>query len=450
MKICMIGAGYVGLVSAACFSDFGWTVTCVDKDENRLAQLKSGRSPIYEPGLDALLERNMTAGRLTFTGELGPAVSGADVVFLAVGTPMRRGDGYADLSYVFSAVEEAAPHFDGFTVVTTKSTVPVGTSREIERRLKIKRPDADVAICSNPEFLREGSAIQDFTHPDRVLVGCDQARAREVMERLYKPLALRGSPVMFVDRELAELAKYAANAFLALKISFINEIADLCELVGADVQEVASAIGKDRRIGDKFLHPGPGYGGSCFPKDVSALIRTAREAKSPVSIIEQVERVNHERKLAMAVRIEAAAGGSVRDRTIAVLGVTFKPNTDDMRDAPSLVIVPMLQERGATVRAYDPQGRQQAEPLLPGVIWCDGAQEAARGADVLVILTEWNEFRALDLDAVKAAMTGKTIVDLRNVLDSGAALELGLSYQGMGRGKLASSDADRARSRLKI
>ena len=450
MKICMIGAGYVGLVSAACFSDFGWTVTCVDKDENRLAQLKSGRSPIYEPGLDALLERNMTAGRLTFTGELGPAVSGADVVFLAVGTPMRRGNGYADLSYVFSAVEEAAPHFDGFTVVTTKSTVPVGTSREIERRLKIKRPDADVAICSNPEFLREGSAIQDFTHPDRVLVGCDQARAREVMERLYKPLALRGSPVMFVDRESAELAKYAANAFLALKISFINEIADLCESVGADVQEVASAIGKDRRIGDKFLHPGPGYGGSCFPKDVSALIRTAREAKSPVSIIEQVERVNHERKLAMAVRIEAAAGGSVRDRTIAVLGVTFKPNTDDMRDAPSLVIVPMLQERGATVRAYDPQGRQQAEPLLPGVIWCDGAQEAARGADVLVILTEWNEFRALDLDAVKAAMTGKTIVDLRNVLDSGAALELGLSYQGMGRGKLASSDADRARSRLKI
>jgi UDPglucose 6-dehydrogenase len=449
MKICMIGAGYVGLVSAACFSEFGWTVTCVDKDENRSAELKAGRSPIYEPGLDALMERNMTAGRLTFTGELGPAVAGADVVFLAVGTPMRRGDGYADLSYVFSAVEEAAPHFDGFTVVTTKSTVPVGTSREIERRLKIKRPDADVAICSNPEFLREGSAIQDFTHPDRVLVGCDQARAREVMERLYKPLALRGSTVMFVDRESAELAKYAANAFLALKISFINEIADLCESIGADVQEVASAIGKDRRIGDKFLHPGPGYGGSCFPKDVSALIRTAREAKSPVSIIEQVERVNHERKLAMAVRIEAAAGGSVRDKTIAVLGVTFKPNTDDMRDAPSLVIVPMLQERGATVRACDPQGRQQAEPLLPGVIWCEGAQEAARDADVLVILTEWNEFRALDLEAVKATMAGNAVVDLRNVLDPEAALELGLSYQGMGRGKLASKNADNPRSRLK-
>jgi len=449
MKICMIGAGYVGLVSAACFSEFGWTVTCVDKDENRSAELKAGRSPIYEPGLDALMERNMTAGRLTFTGELGPAVAGADVVFLAVGTPMRRGDGYADLSYVFSAVEEAAPHFDGFTVVTTKSTVPVGTSREIERRLKIKRPDADVAICSNPEFLREGSAIQDFTHPDRVLVGCDQARAREVMERLYKPLALRGSTVMFVDRESAELAKYAANAFLALKISFINEIADLCESIGADVQEVASAIGKDRRIGDKFLHPGPGYGGSCFPKDVSALIRTAREAKSPVSIIEQVERVNHERKLAMAVRIEAAAGGSVRDKTIAVLGVTFKPNTDDMRDAPSLVIVPMLQERGATVRACDPQGRQQAEPLLPGVIWCEGAQEAARDADVLVILTEWNEFRALDLEAVKATMAGNAVVDLRNVIDPEAALELGLSYQGMGRGKLASKNADNPRSRLK-
>ncbi len=324
MKICMIGAGYVGLVSAACFSDFGWNVTCVDKDADRLADLKAGRSPIYEPGLEALMERNIKAGRLVFTDQLGPAVADADVVFLAVGTPMRRGDGYADLSYVFAAVEEAAPHFKGFTVVTTKSTVPVGTSREIERRLKAKRPDADVAICSNPEFLREGSAIQDFTHPDRVLVGTDDARAREVMERLYKPLALRGSPVMFVDRELAELAKYAANAFLALKISFINEIADVCEAVGADVQEVASAIGKDRRIGDKFLHPGPGYGGSCFPKDVSALIRTAREARSPVSIIEQVERVNHERKLAMAVRIEEAAGGSVRDKTIAVLGVDLQ------------------------------------------------------------------------------------------------------------------------------
>jgi UDPglucose 6-dehydrogenase len=441
MKICMIGAGYVGLVSAACFSDFGWTVTCVEKDASRLADLKAGRSPIYEPGLEALMERNTKAGRLLFTSELGPAVADADVVFLAVGTPMRRGDGYADLSYVFAAVEEAAPHFDGFTVVTTKSTVPVGTSREIERRLKIKRADADVAVCSNPEFLREGSAIQDFTHPDRVLVGTDDARAREVMERLYKPLALRGSPVMFVDRESAELAKYAANAFLALKISFINEIADLCEVVGADVHEVASAIGKDRRIGDKFLHPGPGYGGSCFPKDVSALIRTAREAKSPVSIIEQVERVNLERKLAMAVRIEAAAGGSVRGKTIAVLGVTFKPNTDDMRDAPSLVIIPRLQERGATVRACDPQGRRQAEPLLPDVVWCESAEETAQGADILVVITEWNEFRALDLETIKGLMTGTTIVDLRNVFEPDVALELGLDYSGIGRGKAAAVKA---------
>lgn len=435
MKICMIGAGYVGLVSAACFSDFGWTVMCVDKDPDRLAALKAGQSPIYEPGLEALMERNVRAGRLVFTDDLKTAVADADVVFLAVGTPMRRGDGYADLSYVFSAVEEAAQYLDGFTVITTKSTVPVGTSREIERRLKAKRPDADVAVCSNPEFLREGSAIQDFTHPDRVLVGTDDPRAREVMERLYKPLALRGSPVMFVERESAELAKYAANAFLALKISFINEIADVCEAVGADVQEVASAIGRDRRIGDKFLHPGPGYGGSCFPKDVSALIRTAREARSPVSIIEQVERVNHERKLAMAVRIEAAAGGSVRDKTVAVLGVTFKPNTDDMRDAPSLLIVPMLQERGATVRACDPQGRRQAEPLLPGVTWCESAEEAANEADVLVIVTEWNEFRALDLEEIKSRMAGSTIVDLRNVLDPASVRDLGIAYTGIGRRK---------------
>jgi UDPglucose 6-dehydrogenase len=435
MKICMFGAGYVGLVSAACFSDFGWTVTCVDKDPDRLAALKAGQSPIYEPGLEALMERNVRAGRLVFTDDLKTAVADADVVFLAVGTPMRRGDGYADLSYVFSAVEEAAQYLDGFTVITTKSTVPVGTSREIERRLKAKRPDADVAICSNPEFLREGSAIQDFTHPDRVLVGTDDPRAREVMERLYKPLALRGSPVMFVERESAELAKYAANAFLALKISFINEIADVCEAVGADVQEVASAIGRDRRIGDKFLHPGPGYGGSCFPKDVSALIRTAREARSPVSIIEQVERVNHERKLAMAVRIEAAAGGSVRDKTVAVLGVTFKPNTDDMRDAPSLLIVPMLQERGATVRACDPQGRRQAEPLLPGVTWCESAEEAANKADVLVIVTEWNEFRALNLEEIKSRMAGSTIVDLRNVLDPASVRDLGIAYTGIGRRK---------------
>ena len=433
MKICMIGAGYVGLVSGACFSEFGWNVVCVDKDISRLDMLNAGRSPIYEPGLDDLMQRNMRAKRLVFTSDLAMAVKGADVVFLAVGTPMRRGDGYADLSYVYKAVEDMAPHITATTVVTTKSTVPVGTSREIERRLKALRPDLDVAICSNPEFLREGSAIQDFTHPDRVLVGTDSAHAREVMDRLYKPLALRGSPVMFVARESAELAKYAANAFLAMKISFINEIADLCEAVGGDVQEVASAIGKDRRIGDKFLHPGPGYGGSCFPKDVSALIRTGREHKAPISIIEQVERVNHERKIAMTGRIEQAAGNNLRGKTIAILGVTFKPNTDDMRDAPSLVIVPMLQERGATVRAYDPQGQKHAVEMLPDVTWCDNALDAVRGADVLAILTEWNEFRAIDLVQARSRMNGNAIVDLRNVVSPAAAREAGFTYSGIGR-----------------
>jgi UDPglucose 6-dehydrogenase len=431
----MIGAGYVGLVSAACFSEFGWTVTCVDKDASRLDELKAGKSPIYEPGLDDLLQRNMEAKRLVFTSDLGGAAVNADIVLLAVGTPMRRGDGYADLSYVYAAVEELAPHLNGFTVIVTKSTVPVGTSREIERRLRAIRADADFAVCSNPEFLREGSAIQDFMHPDRVLVGADDDRARELMGRLYQPLALRNAPVMFVGRESAELAKYAANSFLALKISFINEVADLCEELGADVQEVASAIGKDRRIGDKFLHPGPGYGGSCFPKDVSALIRTGREAKSPLSIIEQVERVNHERKIAMTSRIEAAGGGSLRGKTVAILGVTFKPNTDDMRDAPSLVIVPMLQERGASVRAYDPQGRKHGEPLLPGVDWSASALDAADGADILVIVTEWNEFRALDLAAVKAKMRTPVLVDLRNVFAPELAEAGGFTYSGIGRGK---------------
>jgi len=433
VKICMIGAGYVGLVSAACFSEFGWTVACIDKDADRVAALKRGEVPIYEPGLDDLLERNIKAGRLSFSVDLAAAVADADIVFLAVGTPMRRGDGHADLSYVHSAVADLAPHLKNFTVVTTKSTVPVGTSRDIEKRLRTLRPDADFAVCSNPEFLREGSAIQDFTHPDRVLVGADEPRAREVMERLYKPLSLRNAPVIFTSRESAELAKYAGNAFLALKVSFINEIADLCEEIGADVQEVATAIGKDRRIGDKFLHPGPGYGGSCFPKDVSALVRTAREARSPVSIVEQVQRVNDERKIAMSSRIERALGGSVAGKTIAVLGVTFKPNTDDMREAPSLVIVPMLQERGAIVRAFDPQGRPHAEPLLPGVDWCTGALDAARDADAAVVLTEWNEFRALDLKALKAAMKGRALVDLRNVFQPREAELAGFVYSGIGR-----------------
>ena len=433
MKICMIGAGYVGLVSAVCFAEFGWTVVCVDKDRDRVEGLKSGRVPIYEPGLDELLARTLRSGRLSFSNDLRPAVAEADIVFLAVGTPMRRGDGYADLSFVYKAVEELAPHLAGFTVVTTKSTVPVGTSREISRRLKALRPDAEFAVCSNPEFLREGSAIQDFTHPDRVLVGADDDRARDVMERLYKPLAIRNAPVMFVSPESAELAKYAANAFLAMKISFINEVADLCERTGADVQQVATAIGKDRRIGDKFLHPGPGYGGSCFPKDVSALIRIGREAKAPVSLVEQVQRVNDERKIAMAHRVIDAAGGSVADKVIAVLGVTFKPNTDDMRDAPSLIIVPMLQERGARVRVYDPQGRRHGEELLPGVDWSASATDAAHGADVLVIITEWNEFRALDLGAVAARMRGKCVVDLRNVFQPKEARTAGLDYIGIGR-----------------
>jgi UDPglucose 6-dehydrogenase len=432
----MIGAGYVGLVSAACFADFGWTVTCVDKDRERVAKLKKGQMPIYEPGLDELVERNRAAGRIHFSSSVPDSVRDADVVFLAVGTPMRRGDGYADLTYIFAAVEELAPNISDLMVIATKSTVPVGTSREIERRLKALRPDGDFAVCSNPEFLREGSAIRDFTHPDRVLVGCDSVHGRKVMERLYEPLALRKAPIIFVSRESAELAKYAANAFLAMKVTFVNEIADLCEAVGADVQEVAAAIGADGRIGQKFLHAGPGYGGSCFPKDVTALIRTAREAKSPLSIVEQVEKVNTERKISMAARIEEAAGGSLRDKVIAVLGVTFKPNTDDMREAPSLVLFPMLQARGAQVRACDPQGRAKGEELLPCVEWYDGAHDAVAGADVLVVLTEWNEFRAVDLNEMRKLMRGNVLVDLRNVYQQALATEAGFVYRGIGRGRL--------------
>jgi UDPglucose 6-dehydrogenase len=429
----MIGAGYVGLVSAACFSEFGWTVACIDKDGSRIEQLRQGRVPIYEPRLDELLERNLRMGRISFSTELAEAVRGADLVFLAVGTPMRRGDGHADLSFVFQAVEDLAPHLNGFTVIATKSTVPVGTSREIERRLKALRPDADFALCSNPEFLREGSAIYDFTHPDRVLVGCDDPRAQALMDRLYKPIALRNAPVMFVSRESAELAKYTANAFLAMKISFINEVADLCEAVGADVQQVATAIGADGRIGDKFLHPGPGYGGSCFPKDVAALIRTAREARSPLSLIEQVQTVNSERKIAMALRIERAAGGSLAGKAVAVLGLAFKPDTDDVREAPSLTLIPMLQERGAFVRAYDPHARENAELLLPGVVWCGSALEAAEQADIAVVLTEWNEFRALNLDSLKARMRGDVLVDLRNVYLPAQASAAGFTYASIGR-----------------
>jgi UDPglucose 6-dehydrogenase len=433
LKIGMIGAGYVGLVSAACFSEFGWTVTCVDQDKDRISQLQAGKVPIYEPELDDLLERNLADDRISFSTDLETAVLEADLVFLAVGTPMRRGDGYADLSYVYQAVEDITPHLTGFTVITTKSTVPVGTSREIERRIRALRDDVDIAVCSNPEFLREGSAIQDFTHPDRVLIGCDDDRARAVMERVYRPLTLRNAPLVFTSRESAELAKYAANAFLAMKISFINEVADLCEQVGADVQEVASAIGGDGRIGGKFLHPGPGYGGSCFPKDVAALIRTAREAKAPLSLIEQVDKVNSERKIAMASRVEAAVDGDLRGKTVGVLGVTFKPNTDDMRESPSLVVIPMLQERGATVRAYDPKGMPNAREILDNVEWCENALEAGEGADAIVVLTEWNEFRGLDLGDLKNRMKGNALVDLRNIYGEETARQAGLAYSSIGR-----------------
>ena len=433
VNICMIGVGYVGLVSGACFSEFGWDVTCVDTDKSRVDMLNRGEIPIFEPGLDVMVKRNHEAGRISFTTDIADAARQADLIFLAVGTPMRRGDGHADLSYVYSALEDLAPHLEGFTVITTKSTVPVGTSREIERRLKELRPDADYAICSNPEFLREGSAIQDFTHPDRVLVGFDDPRAREVMEQVYQPLAVRKSPVIFVSRESAELAKYAANAFLAMKISFINEISDLCESVGADVQEVAGAIGADNRIGDKFLHPGPGYGGSCFPKDVSALIRIAREHKSPVSLIEQVQVVNDERKIAMTTRIKDVFDGDVRGKTIGVLGVTFKPNTDDMRDAPSLIILPMLIERGAKVQAFDPEGRENASALIEGVTWCDHPTDVANNADALLVLTEWNEFRALNLKKMKKAMAGDKLIDLRNIYSEEQAASAGLGYWSIGR-----------------
>jgi UDPglucose 6-dehydrogenase len=429
----MIGAGYVGLVSAACFTEFGYTVTCVDKDANRVARLNKGELPIYEPGLDQLMERNVAAGRLHFSTTLASAVRQADLVFLAVGTPMRRGDGYADLTYIFEAVEEAAPYLTASSVIATKSTVPVGTSRDIERRLRELRPDLEIVVCSNPEFLREGSAIQDFTHPDRVLIGCEAGRGREMMARLYRPLALRKAPVVFVSPESAELAKYAANAFLAMKVTFINEIADLCEAVGADVQEVAMAVGADGRIGTKFLHAGPGYGGSCFPKDVTALIRTAREARSPLSLVEQVDKVNAERKIAMAGRVESALEGSVRGKTIGVLGVTFKPNTDDMREAPSLVIVPMLQARGARIRIYDPQGCSKAKDLLSEVEWCESALDVAAGAHGIVVLTEWNEFRALDLKQMRTLMVGNALVDLRNMYPETLAEEAGFVYYGVGR-----------------
>lgn len=433
MRVAMIGTGYVGLVSGACFADFGHEVVCVDKDASKVEMLNSGGIPIYEPGLDLLVERNVREGRLSFTQDISDAVRTADAVFIAVGTPSRRGDGYADLSYVYAAAKEVAEVMDGYTVVVTKSTVPVGTGDEVERIIRETRPDADFAVVSNPEFLREGAAIDDFKRPDRVVVGTNDDRARTLMRDLYRPLFLNETPIVFTARRTSELIKYAANAFLAMKITFINEIADLCEHVGANVQEVAKGVGLDNRIGGKFLHAGPGYGGSCFPKDTLALTRTAQDAGSPLRLIETVVEVNDARKRAMADKVVAACGGDVKGKTIAVLGVTFKPNTDDMREAPSLEIIPALQKAGATIRAFDPAGTVEAEKLLSDVEFVSGPYFCAEGADALVIITEWNEFRALDLPRLKATMRAPVLVDLRNIYTHGEAANAGFEYTSVGR-----------------
>jgi UDPglucose 6-dehydrogenase len=433
MRIAMIGTGYVGLVSGACFSEFGSTVTCIDKDASKIERLRRGEIPIYEPGLDQVVDSNVRAGRLGFATDLASAVAGADAVFIAVGTPSRRGDGHADLSYVFGAAEEIARALTGYAVVVTKSTVPVGTGRKVAEIIRKTRPDAQFDVVSNPEFLREGSAIQDFMRPDRVVIGAESDRARDIMRELYRPLYLIETPMLFTTVETAELTKYAANSFLATKISFINEIADLCEAMGADVQDVAKGIGLDGRIGRKFLHAGPGYGGSCFPKDCLALVRTAQEANAPVTLIETTVKVNDARKERMAARVIRACGGSVEGKTVAVLGLTFKPNTDDMRDSPSLTIVPALQRAGATVRAFDPEGMDEARKLLDGVQFCNGAYDAMNGADALVIVTEWNEFRALDLKRVKSLLRSPTVIDLRNIYKPADMAEAGFYYFSIGR-----------------
>ena len=442
MRIAMIGTGYVGLVSGACFSEFGVSVTCVDKDAGKIARLQKGEIPIFEPGLGQIVDSNVRAGRLSFTTDLAAAVAGADAVFIAVGTPSRRGDGHADLTYVFAAAEEIARALTGYAVVVTKSTVPVGTGRRVAEILRKTRPDADFDVVSNPEFLREGSAIQDFMRPDRVVIGAETERAQEIMRKLYRPLYLIETPMIFTSVETAELTKYAANSFLATKISFINEIADLCEQVGADVQDVAKGIGLDGRIGRKFLHAGPGYGGSCFPKDCLALVRTAQEAEAPTTIIETVVKVNDTRKERMAARVVRACGGSVAGKTIAVLGLTFKPNTDDMRDSPSLVIVPALRRAGATIRAYDPEGMEEAKKLIDGITFCEGAYEAMEGADALVIITEWNEFRALDLKRVKELLRSPAIIDLRNIYKQAEMAEAGFYYFSIGRRSVEPAHAE--------
>ncbi len=434
MRITMIGGGYVGLVSGACFAEFGTDVTVVEVDPQKLASLQDGRMPIYEPGLEKLVRDNVSAGRLTFTGDLATAVDGTEAVFIAVGTPTRRGDGHADLTYVYAAAEQVAQSMTGYAVIVTKSTVPVGTSRRIQELVRATRPDLDFDVASNPEFLREGNAIGDFMRPDRVVIGVESERTKEIMRRLYRPLYLIEAPIVFTGIETAELTKYAANAFLAMKVTFINEIADLCEKVGADVHDVARGIGLDGRIGRKFLHPGPGYGGSCFPKDTLALLRIAQDYGVPSRLVEATVAVNDARKSSMAMRIIAACGGSVRGKTIAVLGLTFKPETDDMRDSPALSIISRLAGDGAVIRAFDPEGMEQARPLLPrSVQYCTDAMDALTNADALVVITEWNEFRALAPMRLQKAMRGNIIVDLRNVYDPMAMREAGFAYHSIGR-----------------
>ena len=433
MRVTVLGAGYVGLVSGACFSDFGHVVTCVDKDAAKIDELKHGRIPIFEPGLEALVARNVEGGRLCFSADAAPAIRSADVVLIAVGTPSRRGDGHADLSYVMDAAREIAAELGEFTVVVTKSTVPVGTGDQVETIIRQLRPTADFAVVSNPEFLREGAAIQDFKHPDRIVVGTADERARTVMRELYRPLFINETPILFTDRCAAELIKYASNAYLATKVTFINEIANLCEATGANVQDVARGMGLDRRIGAKFLHAGPGFGGSCLPKDADALVGTAQQHGTPLRILEAVVGVNHARKAQMADKIVGACGGSVEGKTIAVLGLTFKPNTDDMREAPSLVILPALAALGADIKAFDPAGMAEACRLLPGLKTAPDAYACIEDADAMVILTEWDQFRALDLDRIKAALRTPVVVDLRNIYRPADVIAKGLRYVSVGR-----------------
>ena len=434
MKIVVIGTGYVGLVSGTCFSEFGFQVTCVDKDQSKIDQLAKGIIPIYEPGLDDMVRRNVAAGRLDFTTDLRQPVAEADVIFIAVGTPTRRGDGHADLSYVFAAAEEVAQNLSGYSVIVTKSTVPVGTGRQLEAIIAKANPKADFDVASNPEFLREGSAIGDFMRPDRVVVGAEQDRAIDLMRQLYRPLYLIETPILIATLETAELIKYASNAFLAVKISYINQIADLCEKLGADVHQVAKGMGLDKRIGSKFLHAGPGYGGSCFPKDTLALVKTAELFDADIPLVENVVSYNEQRKINMAARIKAAFGGDIKGKKIAILGLAFKPETDDMRESPSLAIIPQLLAEGAAIHAYDPAAMTEAKPLLPEAVhYENSALETIEGADGTVIITEWNEFRALTATVFKEKMAGDVIVDLRNLFDGQRMIDEGLSYSSIGR-----------------